>query len=158
MKRSIIILTTFVLMLFMTSCVNSSESSKIYESSESNKTCDHETTINSDKTEIFTNKYGTPTTKCSHSGCTNYIASSGDTNCCTNHSNRCLECNKYIDEDALYCISCIEEAANKLKSENHTCEECNNVGTYTITGFSGQTEYYCYKHYSELMDMMDKIS
>ena len=58
----------------------------------------------------FTNKYGTPTTKCAHAGCNNYIASSGDTNCCTLHSNKCLECNCYIDEDALYCISCLAKA------------------------------------------------
>ena len=58
----------------------------------------------------FTNKYGTKTTKCAHSGCTNYIANSGDTNCCTAHSKRCLECYKYIDEDATYCMSCIRSA------------------------------------------------
>ena len=55
----------------------------------------------------FTNKYGTPTTKCAVSGCDNYIASSGDTNCCATHSNRCGNCNKYIDGDAMYCIDCL---------------------------------------------------
>lgn len=55
----------------------------------------------------FTNKYGTATTKCNHVGCNNYIASSGDTNCCTTHSKKCGECGKYIDEDALYCIDCL---------------------------------------------------
>lgn len=55
----------------------------------------------------FTNKYGTSTTKCAAAGCNNYIASSGDTNCCTAHSNRCGVCNKYIDGDAMYCIDCI---------------------------------------------------
>lgn len=58
----------------------------------------------------FTNQYGTSTTKCAHSGCSNYIASSGDTNCCTTHSNRCYECNCYIDEDANWCMKCIENA------------------------------------------------
>lgn len=105
----------------------------------------------------FTNEYGTPTTKCSHSGCNNYIASSGDTNCCTQHSNRCLECNKYIDEDALYCVACIENAANELKLETHTCEECGKEGRYTITGITGQTEYYCYTHYKELQDMYESL-
>lgn len=61
----------------------------------------------------FTNKYGTSTTKCAHSGCSNYIASSGDTNCCTIHSKRCLECNCYIDEDGHWCIECIENALYK---------------------------------------------
>jgi len=58
----------------------------------------------------FTNAYGTSTTRCAVSGCGNYIASSGDTNCCTSHSNRCLECRKYIDGDAMYCMSCIASA------------------------------------------------
>ena len=58
----------------------------------------------------FTNQFGTATTICAHSGCSNYIASSGDTNCCTTHSNMCAECGKYIDEDALLCMDCIEKA------------------------------------------------
>ncbi len=61
----------------------------------------------------FTNKFGTATTICNHSGCTNYIASSGDTNCCTKHSNRCLSCKCYIDEDAMFCISCLAKAAGQ---------------------------------------------
>lgn len=36
----------------------------------------------SETSTIFTNDYGTRTTICAHKGCTNYIASSGDTNCC----------------------------------------------------------------------------
>ena len=61
----------------------------------------------------FTNKYGTPTTKCAHPGCSNYIASSGDTNCCTVHARRCLECGKYIDEDAIYCMDCLKKGLGK---------------------------------------------
>lgn len=57
--------------------------------------------------DSFTNKYGTSTTKCAVAGCENYIASSGDTNCCTTHSNKCGICNKYIDGDAMYCMDCI---------------------------------------------------
>lgn len=71
------------------------------------------------KSSSFTNAYGTPTTKCAHPGCTNYIASSGDTNCCTVHSNKCIECHKYIDEDALYCISCITKAVDKVKKDKY---------------------------------------
>ena len=55
----------------------------------------------------FTNKYGSSTTKCVVSGCSNNIASSGDTNCCTRHSNRCGNCNCYIDGDAMFCMSCL---------------------------------------------------
>lgn len=58
----------------------------------------------------FTNKYGSPTTICAHKGCTRHIASSGDTNCCEKHSNKCLSCGKYIDEDAMYCMDCILKA------------------------------------------------
>ena len=61
----------------------------------------------------FSNKYGTSTTKCYISGCKNYIASSGDTNCCTTHSNRCLNCRCYIDSDAMYCMDCLEDALGK---------------------------------------------
>ncbi len=63
----------------------------------------------------FTNVYGTETTICNHSGCTNYIASSGDTNCCVKHSNKCLNCRKYIDEDAMYCMACLINAIEKIK-------------------------------------------
>lgn len=72
----------------------------------------------SSSSSSFTNKYGTATTKCAHSGCSNYIASSGDTNCCTTHSNKCLECKKYIDEDAMYCMSCLSNAASKGSSSS----------------------------------------
>ena len=58
----------------------------------------------------FSNLYGTPATICAHDGCSKKIASSGDTNCCTTHSNRCGNCNCYIDEDAMYCMKCIENA------------------------------------------------
>lgn len=58
----------------------------------------------------FTNKYGTPSTICAHAGCNKTIAKSGDTNCCTTHSNKCGNCRCYIDEDALFCMSCISEA------------------------------------------------
>ena len=61
------------------------------------------------KTMPFTNKYGTPTTICAHKGCNEYIASSGDTNCCVQHSKRCLKCNCYIDEDAMYCMDCLKK-------------------------------------------------
>lgn len=59
--------------------------------------------------ENFTNKFGTPTTKCAHPGCNDYIAPSGDTNCCILHSNKCLNCGKYIDEDAMYCMDCLKK-------------------------------------------------
>ncbi len=91
----------------------------------------------SSETSGFSNSFGTPNTKCAHPGCDNYIASSGDTNCCVTHSNRCLECGKYIDEDAMYCMSCLSSAAgassttkfeNAYGSQGTTCAHpgCNN--------------------------------
>ena len=62
--------------------------------------------------EPFTNRYGTPTTRCFHAGCNNTIAPSGDSNCCTKHAAKCLNCNCYIDEDAMYCMSCLSGAVN----------------------------------------------
>lgn len=67
----------------------------------------NDTSSISSSSSSFTNEYGTATTKCAHSGCDSYIASSGDTNCCIMHSNNCLECGKYIDEDAAYCMNCL---------------------------------------------------
>ncbi len=80
---------------------------------------DHEITVDNeaeqnldglDNYTRFSNKFGTPSTICAHSGCSAFIASSGDTNCCKIHSNRCGNCNCYIDEDAMYCMSCLEDA------------------------------------------------
>ena len=87
-------------------------------------------------TTPFTNAYGTPTTKCAHVGCNNYIASSGDTNCCTKHSHRCLSCGKYIDEDATYCMSCISKSLdstsgnsnNSTDAKTATCNYCHGTG------------------------------
>lgn len=64
--------------------------------------------------DAFTNQYGTATTICAHPGCNNNIAPSGDTNCCTVHSNKCLQCGKYIDEDAMYCVDCLIVAVDKI--------------------------------------------
>lgn len=65
-----------------------------------------------DNSIVFTNKYGSSNTICFINGCNNKIASSGDTHCCVEHSNKCLECNCYIDGDAAYCMSCLENATN----------------------------------------------
>ena len=67
-------------------------------SASSNSSGSKSTSTNSPSSNsTFTNQYGTSTTKCAHPGCNNYIASSGDTAYCTKHSNKCLNCGKYID-------------------------------------------------------------
>ena len=44
------------------------------------------------------------------SGCNRSAVTSGDSVYCAQHSNRCLNCNKYIDADAMYCMSCLRDA------------------------------------------------
>lgn len=58
----------------------------------------------------FSNKFGTKNTVCAVDGCSKKIATSGDTNCCVTHSNNCGNCGCYIDSDAMFCMSCLEEA------------------------------------------------
>lgn len=96
---------------------NDSSKSSSYSSDKSYSSNYKKSTSKSNSS--FTNAYGTPTTKCAHLGCNNYIASSGDTNCCTLHSNKCAECGKYIDEDALYCISCLKRAAEQVYNDKY---------------------------------------
>lgn len=75
----------------------------------------------------FTNKYGTSTTKCVQSGCNNYIATSGDTNCCVTHSSNCLECGCYIDGDAMYCMSCLEKAIDDISSYEQNVDDVAGI-------------------------------
>jgi hypothetical protein len=60
--------------------------------------------------ENFHNSFGDMNTKCAYPGCDRRIVTSGDSNCCSAHSNRCGNCNKYIDGDAMFCMDCIREA------------------------------------------------
>lgn len=94
----------------------------------------------SPKKTPFTNAYGTATTKCAHSGCSNYIASSGDTNCCTTHSRKCLECGKYIDEDATWCMDCIEKALTSSAKSKSASGGSKASGT---SGSSSEGKYWC---------------
>ena len=154
MKRffSVVLLSSFLLIL-----AGCADHSSTYSIESNNKTYTIPTETTSSQHNVkpnntqpsFTNKYGTSTTKCAHTGCTKYIANSGDTNCCTEHSNRCLDCKKYIDEDAYWCVSCIAAAATPK------CEACNKDATYSIEGITGQTEYYCTEHYNEIKELLD---
>lgn len=120
----------------------------------------------------FTNKYGTPTTLCAHAGCNNYIASSGDTNCCTVHSNRCLNCNKYIDEDAVYCMSCLSGSITKSQSSSKSSSSSSSSSSSTAGG-PGKCKYkvgstfvcskdatngnFCKEHYDYLNDAYNSL-
>lgn len=114
-KRIIVSVLAIIMSLtFMAGCDGSSSTNNYPPAATAaSVTTAPETTTKAEttkSTKSFTNKYGTPTTKCAHSGCDNYIASSGDTNCCTKHSKRCANCGCYIDEDATYCMDCIKNA------------------------------------------------
>ena len=90
----------------------------------------------------FTNKYGTATTICAHPGCTNTIAASGDTNCCTVHSRKCLACGKYIDEDAMYCMDCITKAATGSSSSSSYSSSSSGYGSSSSGYGSGFSNAY----------------
>lgn len=132
MKKSVKFMSMFLSLVLListvsifTSCSNSKSSkyeetttkktsstySGSYSASSGSSSSTNSSSSSSSKSQSsFTNKFGTRTTKCAISGCTNYIASSGDTNCCTKHSRKCMECYCYIDSDAMYCMSCLEKA------------------------------------------------
>lgn len=44
----------------------------------------------------------------------------------------------------------------KRRYKKHICSEenCNNEGIHLIKGLCGNDEYYCEKHYAELVDML----
>ena len=125
---------------------------------------------NSSESSTFTNKYGTPTTKCAHPGCNNYIASSGNTNCCTKHSNKCLSCGKYIDEDAMYCIDCLTKAtsgtsSSSTSSGNGSSSKSSDrsglcqykVGSEYVCNKKATNGYYCKEHYDFLNDAYNSL-
>ena len=110
MKKTVALILSLSMLLMLFACGSGNSSTSTTRSSTASSGSAKSSSVS------FTNKYGTATTKCAHSGCSNYIASSGDTNCCKVHSNKCLECGKYIDEDATYCMSCLSKASDKAKA------------------------------------------
>ena len=105
---------------------------------------------------VFTNSYGTATTKCEHNGCNNTIASSGDTNCCVVHSNKCLNCGKYIDEDAVFCMDCIRGEFSRDTSVSGGCKYKYFDGT--VCGEkTNNSSTLCDKHFNELKETYDSI-
>ena len=137
-KKLIVLLLSVAIILSMVACGSNSGSSV---SSGSSGNSGSSTGTGSS----FRNKYGTPTTYCAHSGCTKYIASSGDTNCCTTHSNRCLECRCYIDEDAMYCMDCLTgslgDSHSKSNSESKSSHDCYICGKSAYSKYGSY--YYC---------------
>ena len=94
----------------------------------------------------FSNKYGTSSTKCAKSGCNNYIATSGDTNCCVTHSNKCLECKKYIDGDAVYCMDCIKGAYGQTTTKSYqTTTKSYGYSSGNTCKYKSGGQYVCSK-------------
>lgn len=121
----------------------------------------YKTTVDSSGDSIaFTNAYGTPITKCVHAGCNHAIATSGDTNCCIVHSRNCFNCGKYIDEDAMFCMTCLrgKTTTNQGNVKQDTSKTSGTGCQYkyfdgTICGAS--TNKYanvCDSHMKELYD------
>ncbi len=77
---------------------------------------DFEPIVTSKPTSAPKNNYQKPSNvkTCAHAGCTLPAVTTGDSIYCSVHSNKCLECGKYIDEDAMYCISCIFDAVSQF--------------------------------------------
>lgn len=49
-----------------------------------------------------------------------------------------------------------QEVEKKKETSEIPCEvdDCTKTGQYSIEGFSGEMEYYCYTHYNEIQDML----
>lgn len=50
-------------------------------------------------------------------------------------------------------------SGSSSKSIQHYCEAdgCYKEGTKAVTGFSGETEYYCTEHYNEIIEIINKL-
>ena len=109
----------------------------------------------------FTNKFGTRTTKCAVSGCSNYIAKSGDTNCCTTHSNKCGNCYCYIDGDAMYCMSCLSGALsgnNSSSSSSGSSSSSSSSHECYICGDKAYSKYGSYYYCSDCLALVKAFS
>ena len=181
MKRFLLYVFTIALLLILCACGGQNkentegtrsfqgndeqQESDFSQSAEIEDMRDNDGQGQSEASPIFTNDYGTRTTICAHSGCTNYIASSGDTNCCTEHSNKCFNCGKYIDEDAMYCMDCL--SGDTTEPDDSGAYTSNNVpdGGCQYSYFDGsvcgaKTNKYdnlCDKHFEELYDIYDSL-
>ena len=148
MKKIISVLLSIIVVCSFVGCGNNSSSktttsSNLSSNSSSTTTSQSSSSSSSSstsKSSTFTNKYGTSTTKCVKSGCDNYIASSGDTNCCTKHSNNCLNCNCYIDGDAMYCMSCLSSSSSNKSNSSSKSSSTNKSSSYGSSSSSSSSK------------------
>lgn len=89
----------------------------------------------------FSNKYGTANTTCAVSGCNRSIASSGDTNCCASHSNKCGNCGCYIDGDAMFCMSCISSSFEENSKSSSSSGKKSDSSSSSKSGSDSDYDY-----------------
>ena len=82
---------------------------------------------------VFKNSYGSPDTKCDIEGCAGFIAPSGNTKYCIEHTAICTECDSFINIGKLYCDNCLEKRenpqnSNQKDSNEGECSGCNGTG------------------------------
>lgn len=86
-------------------------------------------------------------------------------NDCKEHSNKCLNCGKYIDEDAMYCMDCLSgDTTDTNDSGTYTGDSVPDDGCqykYSNGSVCGaKTNKYddlCDKHFEELYDIYDSL-
>lgn len=140
MKKTLIVVLTICLLVSLTACEtqdNKPEPTATAAPTPTPEPSPAETEKTGGAEAVFTNEYGTSSTQCAHTGCTRPIASSGDTNCCTVHSNTCAKCGRYIDEDATWCMKCLTSAASGGKSSSSKSSSSSSSSS------SGKESYYC---------------
>lgn len=87
---------------------------------------------------VFKNSYGSPDTKCDNEGCTSFIAPSGNTKYCIEHTAICVECDGFINIGESYCANCLEKRANP---QNSTQKDSTEGECYWCNG-TGMVKYY----------------
>ena len=162
MKKILSLFIIVVICLSACGCSTSSDTSKTdsfpsYDD-RSNSSFNSGYKSNTNST-YFSNDYGTTNTKCAHIGCTNYIASTGDTNCCTLHSNKCLDCRCYIDEDAMYCMDCLSDAASQIKKDSYSSKySYSNSHECYVCGANAYSKYGSYYYCSSCLSIVKAFS
>lgn len=142
MKKFILVAIMILCVVFLNSC-----GSESYESPSNAATSTYSSTDKSSGSNKSNNVgsvsggQSSSSAICAHSGCTNKVAS-GDTVYCSAHSNKCLNCGKYIDEDALYCMSCLKESISSKSSDKKYSDSYGSSYSNDKKGYYGTDGYY----------------
>ena len=145
MKKFLLVTIMMMCVVFLNSC-----GSETYEPTSNSPASTYNPTYQSSNSSKSNNVgavsgiQSSTSNVCAHSGCTNKVAS-GDTVYCSMHSNKCLNCGKYIDEDALYCMSCLKDSVSSKNSKNnysssYSSSYSNEKGYYGSDGYYNPTD------------------